>query len=408
MGAGKSQGGQTLSAVLDAYQINLANFNKLIRLDVRKQVATVQAGMTWGQLQQAIAPHQLAVKAMQSYNDFSIGGSLGVNVHGQDLVENPLIKTVKSCKILQADGTVVTASRTQNPELFSLAIGGYGLFGIIIEVTLSLVTDATLNITTTTIASDKLVQHFMQNIKDNPGVEFYSARFSLDPNNPLEKAAVITYEKNSANSAPTPATINNSSKRIIVMNWLLRNALILTKKFPSLKNLRFRLEQYLFKSGVTSRNNFMSYSISSLPQDSSSTHYILQEYFIPYDYVPSFINHLRATIQEHSINILNISARHVCKDSESFLSFARTDCCAFVLYIPVHKDSKSYAHTVTWTQQLINKALACHGTYYLPYQLIATRQQLDAAYPVFKNFVQFKKKYDPQELFTNKFYETYK
>ena len=40
---------------------------------------------------------------------------------------------------MRADGTIVTASRTENEKLFRLAIGGYGLFGVIVEATMEVV-----------------------------------------------------------------------------------------------------------------------------------------------------------------------------------------------------------------------------------------------------------------------------
>lgn len=56
---------------------------------------------------------------------------------------------------------------------------------------------------------------------------------------------------------------------------------------------------------------------------------------------------------------------------------------------------------------LIDLALRLNGTYYLPYQLFYSRQQLRQAYPGVDNFFEAKKRYDRIELFTNKFYEKY-
>ena len=40
---------------------------------------------------------------------------------------------------MKADGQVVRCSRTENAELFSLVLGGYGLFGIILDADLHVV-----------------------------------------------------------------------------------------------------------------------------------------------------------------------------------------------------------------------------------------------------------------------------
>ena len=59
------------------------------------------------------------------------------------------------------------------------------------------------------------------------------------------------------------------------------------------------------------------------------------------------------------------------------------------------------------TTDLIEVALKLDGTYYLPYQLFYSQEQLHRAYPEIDEFFAAKKKYDPIGLFTNKFYEKY-
>ncbi len=60
------------------------------------------------------------------------------------------------------------------------------------------------------------------------------------------------------------------------------------------------------------------------------------------------------------------------------------------------------------TQKLIDAAVALKGTYYLPYRLHASKEQLNKAYPMAEEFFRLKRKYDPQEIFQNEFYKTYK
>lgn len=59
------------------------------------------------------------------------------------------------------------------------------------------------------------------------------------------------------------------------------------------------------------------------------------------------------------------------------------------------------------TKKLIDTAISLKGTYYLPYRLHASKEQLDQAYPTAKAFFLLKKKYDPDLLFRNGFYEAY-
>jgi FAD/FMN-containing dehydrogenase len=76
---------------------------------------------------------------MPSINVPTVGGTLSVNAHGIAHSPGQIAPTVKSLRIMLSDGDVVTASPTQNPELFRLALGGYGLFGVILEADLEVV-----------------------------------------------------------------------------------------------------------------------------------------------------------------------------------------------------------------------------------------------------------------------------
>lgn len=402
VGAGKSMGGQTVPVAPSDYRISLHKLNKVISLNIRDKEITVQAGMTWRQLQEHIAPHGLSIKAMQSYHDFAIGGSLSVNVHGQALKYAPIIETVLSCTLLQPNGKLVTLSPYENQELFELVIGGYGLFGVIVDVTLSLTDDMLLERKTAIIDSADLANYFMQHIQHNPDVEFYSARFLLTESKLMKKALVVTYEKTNKNM---PALFELERQGESRFQKIL---LALTAKSNLMKKLRFFVEKkYVTRPEIVSRNNFANATIESLPANNASSQYILQEYFIPYAHLNSFIDSLRQAITKHSINMINVTARHVHKDTRSKLSFAKQDCCALVLYIHVAKKSEAYANTIQWTRELIDATCACNGSYYLPYQLLATQTQLETAYPAFKEFVALKRKYDPQEMFVNQLYQQY-
>ncbi len=76
---------------------------------------------------------------MQTYANFTVGGSLSVNVHGRYIGEGPLVRSVESIKVVLADGSLVQASPSHNSEIFYGAIGGYGGLGAIVEATLQLV-----------------------------------------------------------------------------------------------------------------------------------------------------------------------------------------------------------------------------------------------------------------------------
>src|ERR1700730_7242484 len=126
-----SMGGQ--SFMQDGVVLDMRGFNKL-RLDQEHKILNVQTGATWKQVQLYLDTQGLSVKAMQSINIFTVGGTLSVNAHGIAHHPGPIASTVRSFRIMLADGEVKTASPTENPDLFRNALGGYGLMGVIPRV----------------------------------------------------------------------------------------------------------------------------------------------------------------------------------------------------------------------------------------------------------------------------------
>ena len=151
----------------------MREFNQVISFDPKKKEITVQSGIRWRDIQDVIDPEGLSIKIMQSYSNFTVGGSLSVNVHGRYLGEGPIIKSVKSIKVVLADGSIVDASPYQNTELFYGVIGGYGL-GVIAEATLELVPNVKVSRETEYMTIEQYT-FFEQNIKNNRSIVFHNA-----------------------------------------------------------------------------------------------------------------------------------------------------------------------------------------------------------------------------------------
>src|SRR5262249_51457765 len=60
-----------------------------------------------------------------------------------------------------------------------------------------------------------------------------------------------------------------------------------------------------------------------------------------------------------------------------------------------------------WTKELTDDAISVGGIYYLPYQIMATKDQFYAAYPRAKEFFELKHRVDPSNKFRNRLWDTY-
>src|SRR5437868_9205510 len=143
-GCRHSMGGQQFAA--DSICIDTRSLDRVISFDQERGLVEAEAGIQWSKLIRAYLEaesrkqKQWGIAQKQTGADtFTLGGSLSSNVHGRGLAMKPLISNIESFTLINADGKPIRCSRDENTELFRLAIGGYGLFGLIDSVTLRLV-----------------------------------------------------------------------------------------------------------------------------------------------------------------------------------------------------------------------------------------------------------------------------
>lgn len=369
-----SQGGQT--AIENGLFLDMKNMNHIINLDLEKNQITVEAGTTWIQILEKVDPEGLSPKIMQSFYNFTVGGSISVNVHGRYVGEGAIIRSVESIKIILADGSVKEASRVKNPELFFGAIGGYGGIGIIVEITLNLAQNITLDRVSKRMSIEKYKDYFSNNIKNSKTAILHNA--DIYPPNYTQVNAI---------------TWNKTNKSLTIKEKLsLQNEISPFKKFllTLVSNGDFRkfLRQYFYDPYkyydhmVAWRNYEAGDDVSVLePLAQDKSIFLLQEYFIPVENFNSFVPKMINILKQHQVNVFNISVRHALPDSESLLSWAQKEVFAFVIYYEQGKSEAEKKDVYQWTSKLIDAALEESGSYYLPYQIIATLDQFLRAYP---------------------------
>src|SRR6058998_284230 len=143
-GCRHSMGGQQFAT--DSICIDSRSLDRVISFDQEHGLVEAEAGIQWPRLirtyldAQANSAKQWGIAQKQTGADtFTLGGSLSSNVHGRGLTMKPLISNIDGFTLIDAEGKRIRCRRDENQELFRIAIGGYGLFGLIERVTLQLV-----------------------------------------------------------------------------------------------------------------------------------------------------------------------------------------------------------------------------------------------------------------------------
>ena len=296
--------------------------NRLVWLQPPERAVRVQAGMRWRDLQDHLDPLGLAVKTMQSYANFTIGGSVSVNAHGRYVGHGPVGHTVRALQMVLADGSVVEASRTDHAELFRAAIGGYGGIGVITEVELDL-------------ADNVRIERVVQDLRLEDYVQYFRDMVLADPRAVLHNADLLP----PAFDAPVSVTwrLASEEKRLTEPARLIRrgesygleqNLIWTMTELPGGRRLRGSVIHPLLNArpAVKWLNHEASLDVAELePRTRAISTYVLQEYFIPERAFVPFTRAMAAVLQAHDVEALNVSVRHSPADRVSLLPWARED-----------------------------------------------------------------------------------
>src|SRR5205085_7881695 len=114
-----------------AVLVDTRKLTRVQRLDEERGQVEVEAGIQWPELitrlvrMQEGRPRPWGIRQKQTGADrLCLGGALSANVHGRGLAMKPIIEDVESFVLVDPDGEARTCSRTENAQLFRLAIGG--------------------------------------------------------------------------------------------------------------------------------------------------------------------------------------------------------------------------------------------------------------------------------------------
>ena len=401
-GTRHSMGGHTIYP--GGLMIDMLPFHQM-ELNEQQEILHVQAGARWKDVIPYLNQRGRSVAVMQSDNTFSVGGSISVNCHGWQFGQAPISSTVESFRLMQANGEIVRCSRTQHEQLFSLVLGGYGLFGIILDVDLRVVPNERYRLEQFVVPVDRVLAVFEQKVQQNPDAAMVYARMGIVPKAFLDEVILNVLYRDPAADGTLPELTEPG------MVVLRRNLFRGSEGSDYGKELRWAAEarvQPHLNHRYFSRNQLLNEGSDIFQNRSAETTNILHEYFIPPRNIETFVVDLRSIIPRHKGDLLNVTVREVETDKDSFLRYADERLFSLVLLFNHARTLAADARMEAMTQDLIDSALAAGGRYYLPYRLHATREQLRRAYPQADEFFQLKRKYDPDELFQNQFYVKYK
>jgi hypothetical protein len=232
-GTSHSMGGHSLTdVVLDMKFVDNVEYNVA--------TGTVQcgAGATWSKVIQHLNNYGKSPRTLQSYCTFSVGGSVSVNAHGITS-DHPVGESVVSLTILRLSPSgkrEVLVTPKDDSELHSLAVGGYGLFGVIYDVTLRVTDNRRLWMDSLHLSPPDFVPVYNGLLED----ELCTMKLARIDITNFEHIALYVFRSDSAigNVSDLPCKPREMSKgtsilfELVNFNWLCKRRLSSTNGLP--------------------------------------------------------------------------------------------------------------------------------------------------------------------------------
>ena len=413
-GGRHAMGGQQFAS--NATLLDTRPLRKILNLDAKRGIVEVEAGIQWPDLiagliaMQSGQSQQWGIIQKQTGADrLTIGGALGANIHGRGLTLKPIIGDVESFTLIDSEGNVRTCSRSENSELFRLAIGGYGLFGPILRVRLRLMPRTKMERVVKLMDVDELMPAFDQRIKES--FLFGDCQFSTDQSSD-------TYLRRGVFSCYRPLApdveMPKEEKELSESSWghLYRLSHADTRRaYEAYTSYYLSTTGQRYWSDTSQLSVYIDNYHETLDRQLGAQHKgteMISELYVPRAALPSFLAAVRADFRQYKAQLIYGTIRLIERDTESFLAWAREPWVCTVMNLHVDHYAEGMRKAAAEFRRLIDRAIEHGGSYFLTYHRWAERRQVDACYPQMAEFLRAKRRYDPGEIFQSDWYRHYK
>lgn len=222
--------------------VDTSSLNHVLKVDIKAKTALVEPNVPMDKLVKATLEHGLVPPVVMEFPGITVGGGFaGTSGESSSFKYGFFDKTVTWIEIILANGEVVTASATENADLFRGAAGSFGTLGVTTLLELRLVdAEEYVQLTYTPVASvSEAIRRLEEAIRD-PALDYVDGiMFSRDC------GTILT---GTLTAAPSPSASRVQTFHRPHDPWFHLHAHRLTAAAPSAPVTEaVPLESYLFR-----------------------------------------------------------------------------------------------------------------------------------------------------------------
>ena len=408
-----SMGGQQF--LEGGVSLSSKNLKKIGPLNEDSSSVWLQSGVMWTELVpwlqsvQKTSPTGLSIIQKQTGADkLTLGGAIASNIHGRGLNRRPIIEDIKSFYLTTALGERILCSRSQNTELFGLVIGGYGLFGFVDSIELSLIERKVLVRHVQELSVSEVMSAFQDSV--DSGAIYGDFQYMTDETSPdfLERGVMSVYSQ-----SKNPGEIQENQIGLSNEDWMKLYVLAHTDKKEAYKAY---VDHYLQTNGQlywSDDHQFSPYlpeAGTQLVKAMGWTNYVslmITELYVPRHNFEPFMKSAKVSLINSGANTVYGTVRLIEAENESELRWARENYACVIFNLLVEHTAEGINKAIIQFRSLIDCALNQSGSYYLTYHRWPTKNQVEEAYPNFRKFLALKEHYDKNAIFDSDWHRHY-
>ncbi|MEU5214490.1 D-arabinono-1,4-lactone oxidase [Streptomyces sp. NPDC020742] len=163
----------TPAAATDGLLIRPERLTGVRGIDREAGTVTVAAGTPLRRLNETLAAHGLSLTNMGDIMEQTVSGAVSTGTHGTGRDSASLAAQVTALKLVTADGSVLTCSAEEHPEVFAGARLGLGALGVISELTFAVEPEFLLTAREEPMRFAEVTDRFEELATENEHFEFY-------------------------------------------------------------------------------------------------------------------------------------------------------------------------------------------------------------------------------------------
>ncbi|SHN20202.1 D-arabinono-1,4-lactone oxidase [Actinacidiphila paucisporea] len=351
-------------------------------IDRAAGTVTAEAGVQLRQLNAALAAEGLSLTNMGDIMEQTVAGATSTGTHGTGRDSGSIAAQITALELVTADGSVLTCSADERPEVFAAARIGLGALGVISAVTFAVEPVFLLTAREEPMAFDRVMSEFDALAAENEHFEFYWFPHTDSCNTKRNN-------RSQGPAAPLPA-VRGWIDDELLSNGVFQAACAVGRAAPAAIPGIARISSRALSARTYTD---IPYKVFTSPR---RVRFVEMEYAVPREAAVDAIRQLKAMVERSSLRISFPVEVRVAPADDIALSTASGRDSA---YIAVHMFRGSrYQEYFTAVEKIMTER---GGRPHWGKMHTRDADYFRTVYPRFTEFTDLRDRLDPERLFAN-------